>query len=207
MDADIAQPHPTKKCVVLCVAGLLCYINPNVRPDRWNPHRNVVKRPGLKKLFGMLFERFHVGLWSRMQSRDLIPLLNFLLPGDVISKISFIFGREYCEQREYYPWCYKVLRVLYSKRLSRPVRKPDQVLLVDVNPISLRKVPDSACYIPLPFQGSSCRSGVISNAATDLLPFIYPMHMFESVSEYIRCSPRPGQLHYEVAHAIRYGRR
>jgi len=68
MDAGFAQSHPTTKCDVLCVTGLLCFINPNVQPDRWNAHRNVVKRSDLKKLFRMLFERFHVGLWSTMLS-------------------------------------------------------------------------------------------------------------------------------------------
>ncbi len=56
MDSHFAQPHAVKKCIVLCVSGLLCYINPNVNPDRWNTHRDVVKRPGVRKLFTMLFE-------------------------------------------------------------------------------------------------------------------------------------------------------
>jgi hypothetical protein len=137
-----------------------------------------------------------------------MPLLEYLLLGDVIRRFAFIFGREYCEGSENFPWCYKVLRTLYSKHRSRDVCMPDQVLLVDVNPLSLRKAPDAACYIPLPFQGdfsSSCRAGVITNVATDLLRFIYPLHKFEFVCEYIMCSHRPGQIHYEVARALKYG--
>ena len=205
MDSYFVQPHAVKKCIVLCVSGLLCYINPNVMPDRSNTHRNVVKKPGVRKLFTMLFERFHVGLWSKMPMRDLKLLLNFILPEGVLDRLSFVFGREYCERPEHYPWSYKVLDTLYYKRHSRDVCKPDQVLLVDVSPLSLRRTPDSACYMPWPFQGDfTASSRTIPNVATDIIPFIYPLHQFESVSDYMKHSHRPGQIHYEVAHALKY---
>ena len=206
MDSDFAQPHAVKKCIVLCVTGFLCFINPNVLPDRWNAHRNVVRRPSLRKLFGMLLERFHVGLWSKMPIQDLKLLLSFILPEGVVDRLSFVFGREYCERSENFPWCYKVLNTLYSKRHSRDVCKPHQVLLVDVSPLSLRRTPDAACYMPWPFQGDMTSSStIIPNVATDILPFIYPLHKFQSVSDYMKHSHRLGQIHYEVAHALKYG--
>jgi hypothetical protein len=205
MDSEFAQPHAVKKCIVLCVTGLLCFINPNVQPDHWNAHQNVVRRPGLQKLFQMLFDRFHVGLWSKMPMKDLKPLLAFILPKGVLDRLSFVFGREYCERSDNFPYCYKLLRTLFSKRRSRDVCKPDQVLLVDVCPLSLRMTPDAACYMPWPFQGDiTSASTIIPNVATDILPFIYPLHKFQSVTDYMKHSHRPGQIHYELAHALKY---
>jgi len=93
---EFTQLHYNKKCVLLYVTGLLRY-NQNVQPYSWNGHQNVVKDRGLIKLFGMLLQKFHVGLWSKTPMQNLMPLLEYLLPKDMIYKISFIFGREYCE--------------------------------------------------------------------------------------------------------------
>jgi len=75
MYADLDQPHPIKKCVVLCVTGLLCYIDPSFQLHHWNAHRNVIKHPGLLKLFRMLLDRFHVGLFATPISRDPVLIL------------------------------------------------------------------------------------------------------------------------------------
>jgi hypothetical protein len=81
--------------------------------------------------------------------------------------------------------------------------------MVNVCPLSLRRTPDTACYIPLPFVGDPSLpndSRVIPNIATDIIPFIYPLYEYESVSEYLKGARRPGQLHYEVAQSIKYGK-
>lgn len=206
LDYDIAGTSTSKKCIILSVSGLLCYISPNIPTDRWNAHRNVIKRPGVTKLFAMLLERFHVGLWCTMPMRDLKPLLSYILPSGVIDRLSFVYGREFCDRPMNFPWCYKLLKTLYCKRRSREVCRPDQLLLVDVSPLALRLAPDAACYMPYPFRGDlSSSSTTIPNVATDILPFIYPLYQFESVSQYMSLSNRPGQLHYEVAHSLKYG--
>ena len=139
----------------------------------------------------MLFQRFHVGLWSKSPLRDLKPLLEFLLPEDAIRRITFIFGRGYSVNFENFRCCYKVLSILYSKCLFSSVCKPHGVLLVDVYPLSLLRARNLACYIPWPLFGdlsSSHMTGVIPNVAMDLLPFIYPLHKFECVNEYMKHS-------------------
>ena len=41
-----APPHPVKKCVVLCVRGLLCFVDPTLGPSSPDaPFRNIVLRP------------------------------------------------------------------------------------------------------------------------------------------------------------------
>jgi hypothetical protein len=85
----------------------------------------------------------------------------------------------------------------------------DQVLMVDVSPVSLRRILDPAGYIPLPFMGElhfPNDSRVIPKISTDIIPFIYPMYEHDSVSEYVKVSKRPGQLHYEVAQSVKYGK-
>ena len=90
-----APPHPVKKCVVLCVRGLLCYVDPSLGPTSPDaPFRNIVQRPGLSKLFSMLLDRFHVGLWSSMTKLKLFPLLRHILPPNVMKLCpSFSPGR------------------------------------------------------------------------------------------------------------------
>lgn len=201
------KPHFFKKCVVLCVAGLLCYIDTNIKVDKGDPFRNVVKRPGLRGLFTTLFEKFHVGIWSKMPMQELRPLIAHLLPKDVVEKLAFIYGREYCTDKQNYPWCYKMLNTLFIKGPSKRVCCEDQVLMVDVSPVSLRRTPDPACYIPRPFMGDlniPNASRVIPNISTDIIPFIYPMDEHQSVSQYVNVTKRPGQLHYEVQQAIKH---
>jgi len=149
----------------------------------------------------MLLKQFHVGLWSKTPIWDMLSSSRYLLLKDIEHIISSTFGREYCKGSANFPLCYKVLMPLYSKRHSRDICKLDQVLLVDVNSFSLCQAWDTTCYIPLPFQrdlSSSCTISIITNVATDLLHFIYSLHRFESVSQYIRCSHRLGRIHYEV---------
>ena len=58
-----APPHPIKKYVVLCVRGLLYFVDPSLGPTSPDaPFRNIVQHPSLSKLFTMLLDKFHVGL-------------------------------------------------------------------------------------------------------------------------------------------------
>ena len=90
-----APPHPVKKCVVLCVRGLLCFVDPSLGPSSPDaPFRNIVLRPSVPKLFAMLLDKFHIGLWSSMTKLKLFPLLRHILPPAVMKTLSFIFSRK-----------------------------------------------------------------------------------------------------------------
>ena len=207
-ESNNGKPHPFKKCVVLCVTGLLCFLDTSIQVDKWDPHKNVIRRPGLTGMFVNLFEKFHVGLWSILPIEQLRPLLAHLLPLHILEKLAFVYGREYCLDSQKFPWCYKTLDTLFRKGPSKDLCAPDQVLMVDVRQVSLRRTPDTACYFPHPFVGDlnfPNDSRVIPNIATNIIPFIYPMYEYESVSEYLKVAKRPGQLHYEVAQSIKYG--
>jgi hypothetical protein len=112
-ESNNGQPHSFKKCVVLCVMGLLCYLDMKIEVDKWDPHRNVIKRLGLVPLFSTLFEKFHVGIWSKMPMEQLRPLLAHLLPKHVLEKIAFVYSREHCRDSQKFPWCYKMLDTLF----------------------------------------------------------------------------------------------
>ena len=54
---------------------------------------------------------------------------------------------------------------------------------------------DAICYLPFPFHGElhyPNESRVISNVATDIIPFIYPLHRFASVDDYMVHAVKPG---------------
>ena len=103
-----APPHPVKKCMVLCVRGLLCFVDPSLGPSSPDASfRNIVLRPGVPKLFAMLLDKFHVGLWSSMTKLKLSPLLRHILPPAVMKTLSFIFSREDCRDFKNYSSCTK----------------------------------------------------------------------------------------------------
>ena len=82
--------------------------------------------------------------------------------------------------------------------------------MVDVSPVSLRRTPDTTCYLPFPFVGEFSlpnSSRVIPDMSVDIIPFVYPLVDYESISKYLKSSSRPGQLHYEVAKSIQLGQR
>ncbi|KAG0587914.1 hypothetical protein KC19_2G200800 [Ceratodon purpureus] len=157
----------------------------------------------------MLFLHFHVGLWSKMPLGELKPLLTHILPAGVMERLSFVYSRSDLIDRENFPWSYKTLGQVCSKVQSRNVCKLDQVLFVDVDPRSLRRTPNCMCYIPWPFQGHlnfPNDDGVIPNIATDILPLVYPLHKFGSVPEYMAQACRPGQVHWAIEAARKFGR-
>ena len=151
-----APPHPVKKCVVLCVRGLLCFVDPSLglsSPDA--PFRNIVLRPGVPKLFALLLDKFYVGLWSSITKLKLFPLLQHILPPAVMKTLSFIFSREDCSDFKNYLSCYKMCDTLFRKPTSRVVCAENQVLFVDVHPVSMRHNVDAICTCLSHFLGNS----------------------------------------------------
>ena len=74
----------------------------------------------------------------------------------------------------------------------------NQVLFVDVRSVSMRHNADAICFLPFPFRGEfhyPNESRAIPNVATDIIPFIFPLHRFPSVLEYMVHAVRPGQRH------------
>ena len=74
----------------------------------------------------------------------------------------------------------------------------------------MRHNPDAICYLPYPFVGEfhyPNESRVIPNVAIDIIPFIYPLHRFASVDDYIVHAVRLGQRHYVVEECLHNSRR
>ena len=174
--------------------ALLCGSKPwSHFPDA--PFENNVQRIGLPKFFTMLLDKFHVELWSFMTKLKLFPLLRHILPSTVMKTLSFILSREDCHDFKNYPSCYKMCDTLFKKPTFRVVCAKNQILFVDVRLVSMRHNADAICYLPFPFLGKfhyPNESRVIPNVATDIIPFIFPLHRFASVKDY-------------MVHAIRLG--
>ena len=88
---------------------------------------------------------------------------------------------------------------LLRKTASRAVCSENQILFVDIRPVSMRYNPIGICYLPYPFVGElhyPNESRVIPNVATDIILFIYPLHRFTSVDKYMLHAVRPSQRHY-----------
>ena len=89
-----APPHLIKKCVVLYVRGLLYFVDPSLGPSSPDAlFQNIALHPGVPKLFAMLLDKFHVGLWSSMTKLKLFPLLRHIFPPVVMKTLSFVFSR------------------------------------------------------------------------------------------------------------------
>ena len=109
--------------------------------------------------------------------------------------LSFIFSREDCLDFKNYPSCYKMCDTVFRKPASRVVCAENQVLFVDVRPVSMRHNADAICYLLFPFRGEfhyPNESRAIPNVATDIIPFIFPLHRFPSVPDYMVHVVRPG---------------
>jgi len=81
--------------------------------------------------------------------------------------------------------------------------------MVNVSPLSLRRTSDHACYISSSFVRELSlpnTNGIIPDVSTYIIPFIYPLVNYKSVSDYLKSSPKLGQFHYEVAKSIEYGK-
>ena len=206
-----APSHPVKKCVVLCVRGLFCFVDPSLGPSSPEaPFRSIVQCPGVPKLFAMLLDKFHVGLWSSMTKLKLFPLLRHILLPAVMKSLSFIFSREDCRDFKNYLLCYKMYDTLFRKPASRMVCAENQVLFVDVRPVSMRHNANAICYLRFPFLGEfhyPNESRAIPNVATDIIPFIFPLHRFPSIAKYMVRAVRPGQRHCVAKDRIQCSRR
>ena len=164
-----------------------------ISPDA--PFRNIVQHPSVMKFFTMLLEKFHIGLWSSMTELKLISLLRHILPAAIMKRLSFIFSWEDCHDFKLYPSCHKMYDTLFRKTASRAVCLENQILFVDVCPLSMRHNPGCICYLPYPFVGEfhyPNESGIIPNVAIDIILFIYPLHRFASVKEYMVYAVRLG---------------
>ena len=147
-------PHLVKKCIVLCVRGLLFHVDPSVGPiSPDTPFWNIVQRPDVTKLFMMLLEKFHIRLWSSMTELKLIPLLWHIPLGAVMKRLSFIFSRKNYHDFKKYPSYHKMYDTLLRKTASRAVCLENQILFMDVRALSMRHNPIGICYLPYPFVG------------------------------------------------------
>ena len=195
-----SPPHLVKKCVVLYIRELLCYVDPSVGPiSPDTPFQNIVQHPDVTKLFTMLLEKFHIGLWSSMTKLKLFLLLWHILLAAVMTSLSFIFSREDCHDFKKYPSCHKMYDTLFRKTASRVACSENQILFMDIHPLSMRHNSIGICYLPYPFVREfryPNESRVIPNVATDIIPFIYPLHRFASVEEYMVHVVRSSQRYY-----------
>ena len=145
-----------------------------------------------------------------MTKLKLFPLLRHILLPNVMKTLSFIFSREDCRDFKNYLACYKTCDALFRKPASRVVCMENQILFVDVHPVSMRHNADAICYLPFPFHGELYypnESIVIPNVATDIIPFIFPLHRFASVASYMLHIVRPGQRHFVAEECLQYSRR
>ena len=134
-----------------------------------------------------------------MTKLNLFPLLRHILPLAVMKTLLFIFSKEDYRDFKNYLSCYKMCDTLFRKPASRVVCGENQVLFVDVRPISMRDNADAICYLPFLFLGefhypNECR--VIPNVATDIIPFIFSLPRFPSVAKYIVHAVRFSQRHF-----------
>ena len=163
------------------------------------PFRKIVQCPGLPKLFAMLLDKFHIGLWSSMMKLKLFLLLRHILPPAVMKTLSFIFSKEDYRDFKNYSLCYKMCDTLFRKPASRVVCAENQVLFVDVRPVSMRYNADAICYLPFPFLREFHylnESRVIPNVEIHIIPFIFHLYRFPSVAEYMVHAVRPSQRHF-----------
>ena len=124
--------------------------------------------------------------------------------------LSFIFSKEDCRDFKNYPLCYKMCDTLLRKPTSRVVCTENQIIFVDVRPVSMKHNANAICYLHFPFLGEfhyPNESRVILNVATDIIPFNFPLHRFASVEDYMVHAVRPGQRHFVVEERIQCSRR
>ena len=134
-----------------------------------------------------------------MTKLKLIPLLWHILPATIMKCLSFIFSRKDYHDYKKYPSYHKMYDTLLRKTASRAVCLENQILFMDVRPVSMRHNPIGICYLPYPFVGElhyPNESRVIPNVATDIILFIYPLHRFASIELYMLYAVRLGQRHY-----------
>ena len=78
-----------------------------------------------------------------------------------------------------------ILYTLLKKIPSRVMCLENQILFMDICPVSMRLNSIGICYLSYPFVGElhyPNESRVIPNVATDIIPFIYPFEPRNRVS-------------------------
>ena len=88
-----------------------------------------------------------------MAELKLIPLLRHILPLAVMKRLSFILFRKDCHDYKKYPSCHKMYDTLLRKTASIAVRLENQILFMDVRPLSMRHNLVGVCYLPYSFVG------------------------------------------------------
>jgi hypothetical protein len=177
-----------KMVIVLSVNGLLCYEEyDKFTPPPFNPN-NIKVRPGLIQFFRLLFQYFHVGIWSCMLPIRLRKVMQYILPEDMRRQLLFVNGRNKCGQPGSYPYCFKKLNDLLRQRNAKEYCLPDKVLMVD--DCRHRNVynGDFACYFPISWMGERSLPNprnVIPNICTALLPFIFDLRRYSSVRRFL----------------------
>ena len=145
-----------------------------------------------------------------MTKLKLFPLLRHILPVAVMKALSFIFSRKDCRDFKNYPLCYKMCDILFRKPASKVVCVENQILFVDVRPLSMRHNADAICYLPYPFLGEfhyPNESRVILNVGNDIISFIFSLYRSASVEDYMVHAVRPGQRHFVTEECIQCSRR
>lgn len=183
------------------MTGVLCCEDPSKQPDRKDVAYNYIRRPGIKKLFSELLDaQFAVGIWSALPRGKLIPLLQSIVPTELYQQISFVWGRDMCGSPKNHTLCFKPLKTLLTKRESRAVCNEDQVLIVDDWPLRHMRNPELACIFPFSYMGQKGKeiapNKSIGNIATELLPYLVPLRLYGTVSEYVKDHVRIGNVHH-----------
>ena len=94
------------------------------------------------------------------------------LPTAVMKTLSFIFSRKDCRDFKNYPSYYKMCDIVFKKPASRVVCIENQILFVDVRPVSMRHNVDAICYLPYPFLGKfhyPNENRLIPNVVADII--------------------------------------
>ena len=187
--------------------GLLCFEQyDKCTPQRFD-RKNIIVRPGLLEFIKILLRSFKVGIWSSMVPSRLKKVLEVLLPDQIQSKLLFFYGRNKCGRIIDNPFCYKVLDRLSKDCKTKEFCLPDKVLIVDVQPMWHLFNGDCACYFPRSWSSETSLpngSNVIPNITTTLIPFIFPLRNYASVSEYLQRHKMDGKLKRRVLETRHY---
>ena len=91
-------------------------------------------------LVHMLLGRTHVGIWSRMRTSELEDLLQWILPENIVSRLSFIQGCESSNNLNMHPDREQFFNELFSKNAMRNLLLNHIVVFIDVDPLNPERV-------------------------------------------------------------------
>jgi TFIIF-interacting CTD phosphatase-like protein len=64
---------------------------------------NIWKRPHLNEFLEFCFENFQVSIWSSMQQKNAIPIINEIFTKDQTRNLEFIFYKDQCDEIKPHP--------------------------------------------------------------------------------------------------------